>query len=90
MVGIPRWKPPDNVAADLGLGREESGHVRRSVLASAIAAKAAGFYDGEIHPISVFAGKNKPPRVVSEDEHPRAESDFKVLSKLGAFCSAAW
>lgn len=72
----------DNVAADLGLGREESDMFAAQSQAKYQAAKAAGYYDGEIHPISVFAGKNKPPRVVSQDEHPRAESDFDALSKL--------
>ncbi|MGE4280117.1 MAG: 3-oxoadipyl-CoA thiolase [Magnetospirillum sp.] len=74
----------DNVAADLGLGREESDMFAAQSQAKYQKAKADGFFDGEIHPISVFAGKNKPPRVVDQDEHPRAESDFAALSKLRA------
>lgn len=72
----------DNVAADLGLSREISDAFAADSQAKYARAKAAGFYDGEIHPISVPTGKKTPPRVVAEDEHPRAQSDYAALAKL--------
>lgn len=72
----------DNVAADLGLSREISDAFAADSQAKYAAAKAAGFYDGEIHPISVPTGKKTPPRVVDQDEHPRAQSDYAALAKL--------
>lgn len=74
----------DNVARDLGLGREESDAFSVESQRKYAAAKQAGFYDGEIHPIEVPTGKKSPPLVVTEDEHPRPETDMAMLGKLRA------
>ena len=44
--------------------------------------QAAGFFAGEILPVSVSTGRKTPPLQVSEDEHPRHESDLATLAKL--------
>jgi acetyl-CoA C-acetyltransferase len=59
----------DNIASDLGITRDE-------------AAQARGFFKDEIQPIEVPVGRKKPPVVVSEDEHPRPQTDAASLAKL--------
>ncbi len=72
----------DNVARELNISREEADAFAVASQAKYMAAKTAGFYDGEIHPISVPAGKKKPPVVVAEDEHPRPQTTLDMLEKL--------
>ena len=72
----------DNIAQDLGIGRDECDSFALESQRKYAAAKAAGFYDGEIHPISVPTGKKTPPLLVTEDEHPRPETDAAMLAKL--------
>ena len=51
----------------------------------AVAAQAAGWFGGEIVPISTPAqGKERPAQTVSVDEGPRADSSLEKLGKLGA------
>lgn len=71
----------DNVARDYGIGREDSDRFAAASQARYAKAKAAGFYDDEICPVTIPQGK-KPPLVVAEDEHPRPDSDFEALSRL--------
>ncbi|KIL99032.1 3-ketoacyl-CoA thiolase Acetyl-CoA acetyltransferase [Paramagnetospirillum magnetotacticum MS-1] len=70
----------DNIAHDLGLTREASDSFAAASQAKYARAKAEGFYEGEIHPITI-AGR-KGDTVVSEDEHPRPQSDLAALAKL--------
>ena len=72
----------DNVAAQFGLGREDSDRFAARSQAKYAAARAAGFYAGEILPIAVPTGRKTPPAMVVDDEHPRPESDFDSLSRL--------
>ncbi|MDK9714698.1 MAG: 3-oxoadipyl-CoA thiolase [Sulfuritalea sp.] len=72
----------DNVAKELGLSREETDKYAASSQARYGAAKARGFFDDEIIPIEVATSRKAPPRIVSEDEHPRPESTFDTLSGL--------
>ncbi|NMF99105.1 3-oxoadipyl-CoA thiolase [Aromatoleum toluolicum] len=72
----------DNVAAEFGISREQADRFAAASQAKYAAAKAAGFYAAEILPISVPTGRKTPPRVVAEDEHPRAESTYESLAKL--------
>jgi 3-oxoadipyl-CoA thiolase len=71
----------DNVARDYGIGREDSDRFAAASQARYATAKAAGFFSNEICPVTIPQGK-KPPLVVTEDEHPRPESDFESLSRL--------
>ena len=72
----------DNVARDLGITREEADRFAAASQSKYAAAKASGFFDGEIAPIAVPAGPKSPALVVADDEHPRPQSTFDALSKL--------
>lgn len=71
----------DNVARDFGISREDSDRFAAASQAKYEAAKAVGFYHDEIVPVTIPQGK-KPPVVVTEDEHPRPDSNFEALSRL--------
>lgn len=72
----------DNVAAQYGISREAADIFAAASQAKYAAAKASGFFAGEIHAISVSTGRKAPPLMVNEDEHPRADSSFEVLQKM--------
>lgn len=72
----------DNVAREYNISREDSDLFAAGSQSKYAAAKEAGFFEGEILPLSIPTGKKTPPRVVSEDEHPRPESDYDSLAKL--------
>lgn len=74
----------DNVAKDLGLSREDCDKFAAASQSRYAAAKASGFFQGEILPIEVVTNKKAPPRIVSEDEHPRPETTFETLTGLKA------
>lgn len=70
----------DNIAHDLGLSREASDAFAAASQAKYARAKADGFYEGEIHPITIPGRKGDT--VVAEDEHPRPQTDLAALTKL--------
>jgi len=70
----------DNIAHDLGLSREASDAFAAASQARYAKAKAEGFYEGEIHPITIPGRKGDT--VVAEDEHPRPQTDLAALTKL--------
>ena len=73
----------DNVARDLGLSRHDVDVFALGSQQKFEAARALGFFAGEIHPIEVAMGKKgAPPRIVSEDEHPRPNTTLEALSNL--------
>lgn len=72
----------DNIAADLGITREESDTFAAASQAKYEAARATGFFDDEIIPMEVPQGRKKPALVVDADEHPRPSSDLATLGKL--------
>lgn len=72
----------DNVAVKYGITREQADRFAAQSQAKYQAAKEAGFFDDEITPIAVSQGKKLPPKMVVEDEHPRADSTFEALQKL--------
>lgn len=72
----------DNVATKYGITREQADQFAAASQAKYQVAKAAGFFNDEITPIAVAQGKKQPPKIVLEDEHPRAESDYDTLQKL--------
>lgn len=74
----------DNVATDLGLSREDCDKFAAASQSRYAAAKDSGFFQGEILPIEVVTNKKAPPRIVSEDEHPRPETTFDTLTGLKA------
>jgi acetyl-CoA C-acetyltransferase len=74
----------DNVAKQFGVTREAADLFAAASQAKYAKAKAAGFFADEILPVSVPTGRKTPPLVVSEDEHPRPETDLAALQKLRA------
>ncbi len=74
----------ENIAADLGIGRDECDVFAASSQMKYEQARAEGFFNEEIIPIDVPQGRKKPPLAVSVDEHPRPETRVSTLSKLNA------
>ncbi|MDC4604494.1 3-oxoadipyl-CoA thiolase [Acinetobacter baumannii] len=72
----------DNVAAEFGISREQADFFAAQSQAKYQKAKEEGFFADEITPIEVFQGKKLPPKLVSEDEHPRPSSTVEALKKL--------
>ena len=72
----------DNVAAEVGISREEADTYAARSQALYEAARAEGFFTDEILPIEVSQGRKKPAKVVDQDEHPRPSSDMAALSGL--------
>jgi acetyl-CoA C-acetyltransferase len=74
----------DNIAHDLGITREESDAFALASQLKYEAARKDGYYNGEIIPIPVYMGRKKGEVIISEDEHPRPNSDIASLQKLRA------
>ncbi|WEI18408.1 3-oxoadipyl-CoA thiolase [Acinetobacter proteolyticus] len=72
----------DNVAAEFGISREQADLFAAQSQAKYQTAKEQGFFADEITPIEVFQGKKLPPKLVTEDEHPRPSSTMEALTKL--------
>lgn len=72
----------DNVAAAFGISRDQADRFAIASQAKYAAAREAGFFTGEILPISVSTGRKTPALVVAEDEHPRPETTYDSLAKL--------
>lgn len=72
----------DNIAKDLGISRDESDIFAAASQSKYEAARAAGFFAGEIIPIEVSQGRKLPPLSVDADEHPRPASTVDALQKL--------
>ncbi|NLY59203.1 MAG: acetyl-CoA C-acyltransferase, partial [Gammaproteobacteria bacterium] len=72
----------DNVAAELGITREEADTYAARSQALYEQARTEGFFAEEIHPIEVPQGRKKPNKLVDQDEHPRPSSDMAALSGL--------
>jgi len=72
----------DNLAADLGITREESDLFAAASQAKYEAARADGFFQDEIIPIEVFQGRKKVKLLVDADEHPRPSTSMAGLAKL--------
>ena len=70
----------DNVAAEFGISRAQADRFAAASQAKYAAAKADGFFAGEILPISVPTGRKTPPQLVADDEHPRPASTEDALA----------
>jgi acetyl-CoA C-acetyltransferase len=71
----------DNLARDYQITREEADVFAAGSQSKYAAAKADGFYAGEIIAVEVPGGRAGPVSVV-EDEHPRPQTDMAALAKL--------
>ena len=72
----------DNVAREFGVSRADADRFAAASQANCARAKADGFFSGEIEPVPVSTGRKTPPTIVSEDEHPRPETDLAALTRL--------
>ena len=72
----------DNVAHEFGVSREDADRFAAASQANYARAKADRFFAGEILPVPVATGRKTPLLLVSDDEHPRPESDLVALAKL--------
>ena len=79
------WAMPqtaDNLAQDYQISREEAETFALASQEKYAAGKEAGFFDGEITPITVPGGRKQPDVTVDVDEHPRAGTTMEMLAKL--------
>ncbi|MFS2122736.1 3-oxoadipyl-CoA thiolase [Pseudomonas sp. Pseusp97] len=72
----------DNVAREFGISREQADRFAARSQANYEAAREAGFFAGEILPVSVPTGRKTPPNIVEQDEHPRPSSVEAALARL--------
>ena len=70
----------ENVAAEFGIERAAQDRMALASQQKAVAAQKAGFFDGEIVPVTI-AQKKGEPVVVARDEHPR-DTSLEALAKL--------
>jgi len=70
----------ENVAAEYRIEREAQDRMALASQQKAVAAQKAGFFDGEIVPVTI-AQKKGEPIVVGKDEHPR-DTSLEALAKL--------
>jgi acetyl-CoA C-acetyltransferase len=71
----------DNLARDYQISREAADVFAAGSQRKYAAAKADGFFGGEIIPVEVPGGRAGPVSV-AEDEHPRPQTDMAALAKL--------
>jgi len=71
----------DNLARDYQITREQADIFAAGSQSKYAAAKADRFYDGEITAVEVPGGRAGPV-TVSEDEHPRPQTNMEALAKL--------
>ena len=73
----------DNIAADLNIAREQCDAFALASQQKYAAARAEGFFAGEIMPLEVPGASRKlPPTVVDGDEHPRPEVKLEKLMAM--------
>jgi 3-oxoadipyl-CoA thiolase len=70
----------ENVAAEYGIERAAQDRMALASQTKALAAQRAGFFDGEIVPVTIPQKKGEPV-VVAQDEHPR-ETSLEALARL--------
>jgi acetyl-CoA C-acetyltransferase len=71
----------DNLARDYQITREQADNFAAGSQSKYAAAKSDGFFGGEIIAVDVPGGRTGPVSV-SEDEHPRPQTDMAALAKL--------
>jgi acetyl-CoA C-acetyltransferase len=74
----------DNVAREHGITREQSDKFALASQEKYASAKAAGFYDKQLLPVSVPGARKGAATVVDQDEHPRPNTTLERLLELKA------
>ena len=72
----------DNLAMEFQLTRDSCDAFAAASQSKYAAAKADGFFDSEIAPITIAGTRKRPDVTVGEDEHPRPETSVEGLAKL--------
>ena len=72
----------DNLAMEFQLTRDSCDAFAAASQSKYAAAKADGFFDGEIAPVTIAGTRKRPDVTVGEDEHPRPETSVEGLAKL--------
>ncbi|RZZ89736.1 3-oxoadipyl-CoA thiolase [Pseudoxanthomonas winnipegensis] len=72
----------ENVTARYGISREDQDAFALRSQQRTAAAQAAGFFEGEITPVTVPGRKRGETTEVGVDEHPRADTTLEGLAKL--------
>jgi acetyl-CoA C-acetyltransferase len=71
----------DEVGKDLEISREESDQFAHASQLRYVKARASGFFEDELRPVPVVAGKRSSTLVI-EDEHPRPDTTMEKLAAL--------
>ena len=71
----------EHVASDLAIAREDQDAFALRSQQRCAAAQAAGFFEAEIQPLEL-PSKKGAPAVITQDEHPRADTTLESLGKL--------
>lgn len=71
----------ENVAQEFGISRADQDAFAVRSQQRWAAAQAAGFFDGEIVPVTITQKKGDP-KVLRQDEHPRPDTTTEMLGKL--------
>ncbi len=76
------FQTAEEVAKDLGIGRDESDRFAAGSQARYAQAKSECFYSGELHPVVVPGPKRGQTTEVAGDEHPRPGTSPEKLAAL--------
>ena len=71
----------ENLATELKIARADQDAFALRSQQRAVAAQVAGRFDDEIVPVEI-AQKKGDAKIVSADEHPRADTSLESLAKL--------
>ena len=72
----------DNLARDYQLSREVCDRFALASQQKYAKANEAGFFKGEINPVTIPQAKGKADVVVADDEHPRPDTSYESLQRL--------
>ena len=72
----------DNLASDYQITRDQADTFALASQMKYKAGKEAGFFDGEIDPVTYNGGRKVGDITVDEDEHPRPQTTMEQLQKL--------
>src|SRR5262249_4925841 len=72
----------DNLAKDFGIKREEADKFAAESQRKFAIAKGEGFFAGEITSVEMPPTRKGPAPAVTEDEHPRPETNLETLAKM--------
>jgi acetyl-CoA C-acetyltransferase len=72
----------DNLARQFEIKRDDADRFAVASQEKYARAKAAGYFAGEIAPVEMPPTRKGPVPAISEDEHPRPETNYETLAKM--------